>query len=72
MDKILTCIKGMSASIGRPDDARANTTRFTSTSSEMAQHDGSAGVEDLPQDVTRHENIKKKKKPLFVERKIAP
>ena len=48
------------ASIGRRDDTSANTTRFTSTSSEMAQHDGSAGVEDLPQDVTRRENVLKK------------
>ena len=54
-----TCVhwEGMFASIGRRDDTSANTTRFTSTSSEMAQHDsGSAGVEDLPQDVTRHGN----------------
>ena len=52
----------MFASIGRRDDTSANTTRFTSTSSEMAQHDGSAGVEELPQDVTRHENVLKIKK----------
>ena len=53
----------MFASTGRRDDTSANTTRFTSTSSEMAQHDsGSAGVEDLPQDVTRHGNVNKNKK----------
>ena len=34
------CIKEMFASVGRHDDTNANTTRFTSASSEMAQHDG--------------------------------
>ncbi len=44
----------MSATVGRRADTRANTPRFTSTCSEMVEHDESAGVEDLPQ---KHENV---------------
>ena len=63
MDGCPRCIREMLyASIGRRDDDTSANTMYQVhiDSSEMAQHDGSAGVEDLPQDATRHENVYKK------------